>query len=302
MLDCRISIAEPVNMDDDSGLRQPIDSADGIHTYRLEQWSDFHDFVEHDVFRGFQAERPTYIWRGQRDADWSLGTTFDRLLVRLPYVPSDNELEDISGKHLQAFKLATRGRRGINPAALEDVEWWALGQHFGLATPLLDWTRSPYAAAYFAFEELAGPMKGSLRAVYALDVDLLEKKNDELASGPSLETGNVPLVRVLDSLSNENPRLVSQGGLFTRAPIGTPIERWVSQGFEGSPAAVLLKILLPDRDRITCLRSLGRMNISHASLFPDLVGASRATNLKFELYPDDLRSQNADAIRADSQG
>jgi hypothetical protein len=214
-----------------------------------------------------------------------LGTTLDRLLQRLNLI-HDAALEEISQKHLQAFRLATRGRRGNNPAALEEPEWWALGQHFGLATPLLDWTRSPYAAAYFAFEDLAGAAKSTYRAVYALDSNAVEKKNYELANGLSMETGRVPVIQVLDSLSNENPRLVSQGGLFTRAPIGTPIEAWVSQFFEDSEAPVLLKVLVPDVDRVSCLRGLDRMNINHASLFPDLVGASRATNLKFELYPE----------------
>ena len=273
-----------------SEVPELVERSDGVHTFKLERWNEFHDFIERIVFDGESASSGTFIWRGQRDSDWSLSTTLDRLLQRLSVLPSNDEhLERISARHLRSFQLATRGRRGNNPARLEDIEWWALGQHFGLATPLLDWTRSPFAAAYFAFEELGSAVGSPFRAIYALDLEALEEKNDELAEGPSLERGRPPLVQVIDSLSNENARLVSQGGLFTRAPIAVSVESWVSQFFESSEEPVLLKILIPNDERLSCLRGLDRMNISHSSLFPDLAGASRATNLKLELFPELLR-------------
>ena len=67
--------------------------------------------------------------------------------------------------------------------------------------------------------------------------------------------------------------------------MGISIEDWVAQQFEASTTAVLLKIEIPDEDRLTCLRTLERMNINHLSLFPDPSGASRYTNLKLELEP-----------------
>ena len=86
-------------------------------------------------------------------------------------------------------------------------------------------------------------------------------------------------------MSDENQRLVSQSGLFTKAPILVPVDLWVPKAFEGSHAAILLRIKIPDAGRLSCLRTLNRMNINHLSLFPDLAGASRSTNLKLELGP-----------------
>jgi hypothetical protein len=255
---------------------------DGTITFRVASWGRYFDLLETEVFPT-SAPRHRYIWRGQRSRTWSLSSSLDRLFDKLNLLTAGPSiLDQISANHLRSFQSAARGRRGLNPATLSENDWWALGQHFGLATPLLDWTRSPFAAAYFAFEELISNSE-DYRVVYALDQDAVEQKNHELINGPSVEHGRLPVIEFIDPMSDENQRLVSQGGIFTRAPIGTPVERWVAQFFENSPDPVLLRIEIPDTDRAACLRTLNRMNISHLSLFPDLSGSSRATNLKLEL-------------------
>jgi hypothetical protein len=255
-------------------------AADGVVTYRLKSWSSFYDFLETEVFQVSVSSKQDYIWRGQRRLDWSLSTSLDRVFEKLGLLTaSSDDLEVLSKKHLESFKYAARGRRGLNPARIaSENDWWALGQHFGLATPLLDWTRSPFAAAYFAFEERTSDD----RVVYGLDTNAVAQRNRQFAEGPSLERGRLPVLDVIDPMSDENPRLVSQGGIFTRTPIGVPVEQWVERAFEGLSASVLLRIEIPGADRLSCLRALNRMNINHLSLFPDLSGASRSTNLKLE--------------------
>lgn len=264
-----------------------VEEGDGIRTFRLSSWAKYFDFIEAEVVESPATARHDYIWRGQRRSDWSLSSSFDRLLDKLKLMSTDpNELERLSEKHLKRFKHAARGRRGLNPPKdLEANEWWALGQHFGLATPLLDWTRSPFAAAYFAFEELASdPTK--YRRIYALDQVAVEQRLRQVNEGPSIEAGRPEVVQVIESASDENPRLISQGAVFTRAPIGTPIEEWVELAFEDSGASVLLRIEIPDADRLSFLRALNRMNINHLSLFPDLTGSARFTNMELEFVPE----------------
>lgn len=276
---------------------------DGASTFRLHSWSQFFDFLEAEVFDPAGARKRSYIWRGQRRSDWSLSTTLDRQLESLGLSElALDALEQESKKHLERFKYAARGRRGSVPAILSENEWWALGQHFGLATPLLDWTRAPFAALYFAYE-VASSDSNMTRAIYGLDEDAVISKASEVENGPSIEKGRLPIVEVIDPMSDENQRLVSQGGCFTRAPIGTPIEKWVAEAFEGSTEPVLIRIELPKVDRLSCLQALNRMNINHLSLFPDLSGASRSTNLRLEIdAPAIVRKYARTSVRAHSEG
>lgn len=277
--------------DSDTAHWNLLSASDGASAYRLSSWSFFFDFLEQVIFS--PGARHKYIWRGQRRSDWPLNSSLDRLFQKVGVIGRpQKELEQLSRRHVRAFQYASRGRRGTNPVQLRsDNEWWALGQHYGLATPLLDWTRSPFAAAYFAFEENP-PDRTESRVVYGFDESAVAQRYAELQEGPSFEEGRLPVVELIDPMSDENQRLVNQGGLFTRAPIGTPIERWVEEQFEGSASTVLVRIEIPDSDREICLRTLDRMNINHLSLFPDLGGASRSTNLKLELDPECVASRS----------
>jgi hypothetical protein len=240
-----------------------------VVTYRLSSWTAFPRFIEQE-FLDFRS----FVFRGQCAAKWPLESTLDRLL-RQPGAPTGPAVRE---RHLDTFKYATRGRRGAQPPQLgTENDWWALGQHFGLATPLLDWTTSPYVAAYFAFA--SEPNDGdAYRAVWALDRYLITARSADIGKAAT-PPARPPVVEFVRPFSDENSRLVSQGGLFTRAPDGVDVEAWVKANFEdATPDVVLAKIEIPNGDRHLCLRSLNRMNINHLSLFPDLFGASRYCN------------------------
>lgn len=266
--------------------RELLDIRNGIWSCRVTRWSDFPTLLDALVMAEAPWSDRAYIWRGQGRADWLLETSLDRLFSALPApMRSTESLERRSQDHLWEFKMGARGRRqatALKISEMSETDWWALGQHYGLATPLLDWTRSPYAAAYFAFEQPPQSTAPAYRTVFGLDRLAVHARNQALIEGPAIE-GRTPIIDFIDPLTDDNPRLVSQGALFTRAPIGTPIERWVAEQFEGSVRPVLLRIDLPEHDRKTCLVRLDAMNINHMSLFPDLSGTSRYANLRMEL-------------------
>lgn len=54
-----------------------------------------------------------------------------------------------------------------------------------------------------------------------------------------------PQVEFIRPLSDENHRLVNQGGLFTRTPSGKTLDTWVEEYFKDDKDDTLTKILIP---------------------------------------------------------
>jgi len=261
----------------------------GIQVFELDSWRQFYDLVADQL-----ANYPACIYRGQADASWKVVTSIDRLEAQYPTRPNFSgtnppvfNCSPASRKtHLQAFMQAMRGRRGPNPQPLTESQIWALAQHHGLATPLLDWTRSPFVALYFAFEEksVSGDngklIEPNSRAIYALSSALIDKSKSESDLVPRLIS---PTVETSD-------RLLAQSGLFLEMPKETDLETYVQTKFasessdgDGVARAVLKKIVIKNVDRTDCLKMLNKMNINRMTLFPDLDGSCQYINRMWEL-------------------
>jgi hypothetical protein len=197
---------------------QPPTVKDGVMEVALTSWKYFHDYVRQEML-----EYSHYVWRGQRDALWTLESSLDRQLRLRPIGKLAR-----ARTHLAKFKQSVRGRRGANPTKIEDDnEWWALGQHHGLATPLLDWTESPFVALYFAYEKPQRPPSG-LRSVWAIANPA--QKNREIVEAHKAKTPTPttppPTLDFVRPHQDENARLVAQAGLFTKAPLGGSVDSW----------------------------------------------------------------------------
>jgi len=250
----------------------------GVREISLDSWKDFFD-LNMELF----VTSPAYIYRGQTNYDWPLRSTIDRLLSLYPrrkvlgggspeYLDRDPLSEE---EHLKAFKHTIRGLRGPNPSSLDDDEAWALGQHHRLATPLLDWTRSPFLSLFFAFEEkkcfLADDQWGEpkYRGVYVLSSSTIE----------TIAKDDTPSVRLFSPKNDANYRSISQAAVFIRLSRGTDLETYVTERVEENySGAIFTKIKIPNADRDACLVALNKMNINHSTLFPDIDGAAKYVN------------------------
>lgn len=252
----------------------------------------FRDFAP--LITDHHLTNDTFIYRGHADADWKLESRLDRLERQFPttknYGPGIPQKFDCPpvkrDEHLEAFKIAARGVR-IGPDNLTEREWWALAQHHGLATPLLDWTLSPFVALYFAFEEQLLSRERELyepqrRAVFCALAHIASK--DDRPSG-------LPVPDVFIPRRAITHRLSSQVGLLMEMPARVDLESNVQARYSGentddweSPARpVITKITIPSNDRDLCLLMLERMNINRLTIYGDLDGAARYINGLWEL-------------------
>ena len=252
-----------------------------IPVTRLEHWRDFTPLLENDFFNITSTQ---LIFRGHRRYDWSMTPTLARV------TQNDIITESLANEQLMLFRKAIRGRttdHSLLKDGLQDDELWSIGQHHGLMTPLLDWTYSPYVALFFAFckEDRADEKDNPYRAVYVLNKSFIA--DNELC----------PDIRVFEPTKDDHGRLVSQAGLFTFSPFDATIENKLTevltdddfpddelkQAAEDEQAAILAKyickIYIKNEDQPACLKHLRRMNVHHASLFPDLIGAADYCNI-----------------------
>ncbi|MEW8693037.1 MAG: FRG domain-containing protein [Candidatus Thiodiazotropha endolucinida] len=251
-----------------------------IPVTRVEHWKEFTELLESNFFNHPNIQ---LAFRGHRRFDWELLPT----LARIP--ESGIIDEPLATSQLEHFKRAVRGRLADNSLVLdgEEDELWSVGQHHGLMTPLLDWTYSPYVALFFAFqkEDTEEEKDNPYRAIYVLNKTFVS--DDEVC----------PDIRMFEPRKDDHGRLVNQAGLFTFSPYNSTIENKLTdtlaaEDFEdeelrnasedeqaGIIARYICKIYIKNEDREGCMRALRRMNVHHASLFPDLIGASEYCNL-----------------------
>jgi len=266
---------------------------------RVTTWRGFHQWVD--------QLQDSWVFRGQAKAAWDLETTLDRhtsweIKNKTSYL-YERHAADYERKLLSGFQLRAHHYMSHPPGEAELMDWLALMQHYGGPTRLLDWTRSPYVALYFAVRE-GDPGKRSA-AVWAIDRDWIRRElakkfdtplsdadwsarvsnysNDilrkQLAGEESSEDPKNMIV-VPATPKRENERMAAQQGVFLCNlnlvyPLDSALMRMIKCD-DKSDKPPVRKLIVGPRQQIPFLRELKRMNISAASLFPDLEGFTRS--------------------------
>jgi hypothetical protein len=115
--------------------------------------SDLLDFLKQDEYLSAEHAHSRYMFRGHGDKEWALVPAVYRSNFKFEKKP-EQDCEDARlrlEQHLfQEFRVMSAGLRSGRET---DCDLYALQQHHGMPTRLLDWSNNALAALYFAVSD-----------------------------------------------------------------------------------------------------------------------------------------------------
>ena len=204
------------------------------------------------------------IYRGQRAASWGLVSSLHRTaLVRT--IPQLKGYADYMLPLVHEAIESWIGRSWNLQSELGLAEFLAFLQHNGFPTPLLDWTQSPYIAAYFAFEGVNHfrPQNEDV-AIFAFNQRAWTAAFKQIHDFADFS----PHVSILRPRQIGNHKLAMQQGCFTVTNV-LNIEEHIRLN-ERENMKFLTKYELDVRERPRVIRELSLMGISAIQLMPSV--------------------------------
>lgn len=273
-------------------MPEPRRTSTGCEHISVPNWADFCEAVRS------QPDSNT-LFRGQREPDWKLSSKWERELCDdgISHLPNPGQrIEELfvedgyeanRYQYLDCFKQCSR-EFVAEWSPKNDDEWWAIGRHFGLITPLLDWTFDPLVAVYFAlFDWVKWVFDGTVQE------ELERRKTCTTVAIWRLRLDPDPFVAREfefvrpDHVGPFTVRIQRQKGAFTRLIDGRHFD--LESYLESRNLSGLLTCFdLPVKSARTAFEQLHSQGIHHGSLMPDPEGAAIYANWRKYTLPESL--------------
>jgi hypothetical protein len=265
---------------------------------KIESWRDFLKVMAGPKYRN-------WAFRGQRDATWPLVSSLTRYLDKHEVDPQAWATQE--DRIFRIFRRKAHLFLEHVPDDHDAFQWLALMQHHGAPTRLLDFTWSPFVAAFLALEDAtkdAAIWGVFIPAIWEPDRMINFPEKDATVGTPhpkaSLFPGqfglrnpeayekyylgnDVPFVSSGEPVIM-NKRLIAQSGTFVvPGVLDQPIDKILSK--YPYPEKTIVKFVLRTRTlRDEAMRELYTMNLTNATLFPDLDGLAKSMAYELEFH------------------
>ena len=246
-----------------------------IIEYKINSISDLLNLLESKI----QINDYT-LFRGHNNFTWDLLPKIARKDFKFRS-NSDSEL-----KMIETFKRYAK--QYLKKEIKNEWDYFAMAQHYGMATRLLDWTTNPLAALWFCVGKPCEVEYGALWILQLKIDDYLkasEIENDKIQK-PWIEIRNPfksfdyysPLT-ISSSIIVFQPhlldqRIINQNGWFT-VHQNTKNNKYFDLTADAKFSSRLIKILVPKAVFSEIRFTLDTLGINQMTLFPDLQGVSK---------------------------
>ncbi len=242
----------------------------------IDKLNELHNFLNSTAEMSDKSYAP--IFRGHSNANWKLISTLERVSldyfsIRKYYLlllKVYGQMKSSGMKNLPEFLKDYSGLEQVTESHfLLYPEFLAYVRHFGFPSPLLDWSRSPYVSAFFAFNECD---KDGDIAIYSL----LAKQLQSLPSNPDNPAQAMTIDFIGEYLSTHKRHFLQQSNYTVSLTKEYPgkINDFCSHtkcitafSAETFPQAIIFKFILPASEKLVVLRELDKMNINSYTLF-----------------------------------
>jgi hypothetical protein len=268
----------------------------------VENVKDFIDAVGDTAAASTQRKKDRSLWfRGQNNAYWDVQAALWRRDCSVAYTTGDER------NLTHRFRTRAASRRTPTHTYGDHAAWLSLMQHYGLPTRLLDWSRSPLIAAFFAVHKYLDPstVKSSDAAIWVLSPTGLNERTINHSVTPALESKMcrhlvIPAFRDLDS-PRERDRALNKGPILAAMATETDMRMFVQQGCftVHSPhmkpmqdseilQGILWKYVIPEARVRAFAQDLDMLGFRQGDLFPDLQNLAGDLKLAYPArsFPD----------------
>ncbi len=222
---------------------------------------------EIDIFGGDDNT----LYRGQRE-DWELVPKIARITPRSTIADDEKNMVTSLRRQVQQY---------VDSPPQNDWDLLAIAQHHGMATRLLDWTRNPLAALFFAVENPAAN-KSKNAVVWCFQPDSEDYVDDLEASSPF--TPGRTRVFIPNTVTS---RIRVQSGYFSVHNKSGTAKKFVSLQSNKRLKNKLNKIVISPKYFSDFRYMLDHCGINRASLFPDLDGLCNHLTWSNSTYADE---------------